>query len=150
MLTQLAAYRVTRPARGLVLVPIPDGTPWQEAMQSALRGQAATWGGAANLPVPWTDNLLERAEFLGPRAGHRLRPARRAATARALTLRRGTTDGQPTSRPTSRAQPRAAQPPTTARPSRRSRATAAAHPRDRTHTTTNPATALTAHTPRAS
>lgn len=32
-------------------------------MMSALRGQAATWGGAANLPVPWTNDLLENPLF---------------------------------------------------------------------------------------
>ncbi len=32
-------------------------------MISALRGQAATWGGAANLPVPWTDDLLDHPMF---------------------------------------------------------------------------------------
>lgn len=58
-----AAYRVTRPVRALVLVPLPDGLPWQAAMMAALRGQAATWGGAANLPVPWTDDLTSREEF---------------------------------------------------------------------------------------
>src|SRR5690349_16922994 len=63
MPSHLAAYRITRPARGLVLVPIPDGAPWQTAMLSALRGQAATWGGAANLLVPWTDDLLDRPEL---------------------------------------------------------------------------------------
>ena len=59
----LAAYRVTRPARALVLVPLPDGVPWHAAMMSALRGQAATWGGSANLVVPWTDDLLGRKEL---------------------------------------------------------------------------------------
>jgi hypothetical protein len=32
-------------------------------MMAALRGQAATWGGSANLVVPWTDDLLERPEL---------------------------------------------------------------------------------------
>lgn len=59
----LAAYRVTRPARALVVVPLPDGLPWQAAMISALRAQAATWGGSANLVVPWTDDLLMRREL---------------------------------------------------------------------------------------
>jgi hypothetical protein len=63
VLDHLAAYRLTRPARGLVLVPLVDGIPWQATMTSALRGQAATWGGAANLPVPWTEDLVERPEF---------------------------------------------------------------------------------------
>lgn len=62
-LDHLAAYRVTRPARALVLVPLPDAVPWQAAMMAALRGQAATWGGSANLVVPWTDDLLERQEL---------------------------------------------------------------------------------------
>jgi hypothetical protein len=62
-LDHLAAYRVTRPARALVLVPLPDGVPWQAAMMAALRGQAATWGGSANIVVPWTDDLLERQEL---------------------------------------------------------------------------------------
>jgi hypothetical protein len=51
-LEHLAAYRVTRPPRGLVMVAIPDGVSWQAAFMSALRGQSATWGGAGNLPVP--------------------------------------------------------------------------------------------------
>jgi hypothetical protein len=63
MLDHLTAYRVTRPARALVLVPLPDIVPWQVAMMAALRAQAATWGGAANLVVPWTDELLERPEL---------------------------------------------------------------------------------------
>jgi hypothetical protein len=49
--------------RALVLVPLPEGVPWQTAMMVALRGQAATWGGAANLVVPWTSDLLERPEL---------------------------------------------------------------------------------------
>jgi hypothetical protein len=32
-------------------------------MISALRGEAATWGGAANLVVPWTADLLDRPEL---------------------------------------------------------------------------------------
>jgi hypothetical protein len=63
VLDHLAAYRVTRPARALVLVPLPDGVPWQAPMMAALRGQAATWGGSANLVVPWADDLLERQEL---------------------------------------------------------------------------------------
>lgn len=62
-LDHLAAYRVTRPTRGLVLVALPDGVPWQAAMLCALRGQAATWGGSANLVVPWTEDLLKRPLF---------------------------------------------------------------------------------------
>jgi hypothetical protein len=63
VLDHLAAYRVTRPARALVLVPLPDGVPWQAAMMTALRGQAATWGGSANLVLPWTEDLFERQMF---------------------------------------------------------------------------------------
>jgi hypothetical protein len=63
VLDDLAAYRVTRPIRALVLVPLPESVPWQVAMMVALRGQAATWGGSANLVVPWTDDLLERDEL---------------------------------------------------------------------------------------
>jgi hypothetical protein len=37
--------------------------PWQLSMMAALRGQAATWGGSANLVVPWTEDLLERPEL---------------------------------------------------------------------------------------
>lgn len=59
-----AALRIARPARGLVLVHIPDGVPWQVAMLLALRGQATTWGGSANIVVPWTDDLIDRYEFL--------------------------------------------------------------------------------------
>ena len=62
-LEHLAGYRATRPARALVLVPLPDALPWQVAMMAALRGQAATWGGSANLVVPWTEDLFERDEF---------------------------------------------------------------------------------------
>ncbi len=46
-----------------MLVTMPEGVPWQAAMMAALRGQAATWGGSANLPVPWTEELLERPEL---------------------------------------------------------------------------------------
>jgi hypothetical protein len=30
---------------------------------AGLRGQAATWGGSANLVAPWTDDLVERREL---------------------------------------------------------------------------------------
>lgn len=59
----LAAYRVARPVRAVVLVNLPDKVPWQIAMIAALRAQTITWGGAGNLLVPWTPDLLERREF---------------------------------------------------------------------------------------
>jgi hypothetical protein len=63
MADHLTGYRATRPVRALVLVPLAEDEPWQLAMLAALRAQAATWGGAANLVVPWTADLFERNEL---------------------------------------------------------------------------------------
>jgi hypothetical protein len=63
VLTQLAAYRFTRPARAIVLVEITGEEAWQRSMMRALQGLAATWGGVSCLPVPWSEELTDLPLF---------------------------------------------------------------------------------------
>jgi hypothetical protein len=59
----VAALATARPARGLIAITMWDDVPWQAAFIAALRNQCLTWGGQANLPVPWTKDILNNPLF---------------------------------------------------------------------------------------
>src|SRR4051794_2865449 len=59
----VAALITARPARGVIAVPAFDDVPWQATFIAALRNQCLTWGGEANLPVPWTRETADNPLF---------------------------------------------------------------------------------------
>lgn len=46
-----------------MLVLVPPDLPWQVAFIAALRNQTVTWGGSANLLVPWSADIHENPLF---------------------------------------------------------------------------------------
>jgi hypothetical protein len=59
----VAALATARPARGLIAVPTWNDVPWQASFIATLRNQCLTWGGQANLPVPWGKETIDNPLF---------------------------------------------------------------------------------------
>src|SRR4051794_25159505 len=52
-----------RPVRAIIAVKLWDDIPWQAQFIAALRNQCMTWGGQANLPLPWTSGIEDNPLF---------------------------------------------------------------------------------------
>src|SRR5947207_12627411 len=61
--SHVPALVTARPVRGLFAVKLEDDVPWPEQFIAALRNQCLTWGGQANLPVPWSSNIEDNPLF---------------------------------------------------------------------------------------